>query len=102
MLFITQVQTIVAQRDTTTYSTNPTFSPDTAQIPQTSPIDTLITVTSDSLATDTATQKRDELEAPVIYQSQDSMVWYKNGNAYLYGDGQVNYQSIELKAIIAP
>lgn len=98
MLFITQVQTIVAQRDTTTYSTNPTFSPDTAQIPQTSPIDTLITVTSDSLATDTATQKRDELEAPVIYQSQDSMVWYKNGNAYLYGDGQVNYQSIELKA----
>ena len=98
MLFITQVQTIVAQRDTTTYSTNPTFSPETAQIPQTSPIDTLITVTSDSLATDTATQKRDELEAPVIYQSQDSMVWYKNGNAYLYGDGQVNYQSIELKA----
>jgi len=98
VLFITQVQTIVAQRDTTTYSTNPTFSPDTAQIPQTSPIDTLITVTSDSLATDTATQKRDELEAPVIYQSQDSMVWYKNGNAYLYGDGQVNYQSIELKA----
>ena len=98
MLFITQVQTIVAQRDTTTYSTNPTFSPDTAQIPQTSPIDTLITVTSDSLATDTATQKRDELEAPVIYQSQDSMVWYKNGNAYLYGDGQINYQSIELKA----
>lgn len=26
------------------------------------------------------------------------MVWYKNGNAYLYGSGQVNYQQIELKA----
>ena len=26
------------------------------------------------------------------------MVWQKNGNAYLYGEGQVNYQQIELKA----
>ena len=38
------------------------------------------------------------LEAPVVYESKDSMVWYKNGNAYLYGSGQVNYQKIELKA----
>ena len=53
---------------------------------------------ADTLANDTASHKRDELEAPVIYESKDSMVWYKNGDAYLYGDGKVNYQKIELKA----
>ena len=59
--------------------------------------DTTLTAASDSLANDT-TKRRDDLEAPVVYQSKDSMVWYKNGNAYLYGSGQVNYQKIELKA----
>ena len=53
---------------------------------------------SDSIPSDSVAQKRDDLEAPVVYQSKDSMVWYKNGNAYLYGEGQVNYQKIELKA----
>ena len=60
--------------------------------------DSTLVAASDSIPSDTVDQKRDELEAPVIYQSQDSMVWYKNGNAYLYGSGQVNYQQIELKA----
>ena len=60
--------------------------------------DSTLVAVSDSIPSDTVDQKRDELEAPVIYQSQDSMVWYKNGNAYLYGAGQVNYQQIELKA----
>ena len=60
--------------------------------------DTTSTVTNDSIANDTVPQQRDDLEAPVIYQSKDSMVWYKDGNAYLYGAGQVNYQQIELKA----
>ena len=61
------------------------------------PADTAMVTPADSLANDTASQRTD-LEAPVVYQSQDSMVWYKNGNAYLYGSGQVNYQKIELKA----
>lgn len=61
------------------------------------PVDTMQVAVSDTLVNDT-TKKRDELEAPVIYESKDSMVWYKNGNAYLYGSGQVNYQNIELKA----
>ena len=56
------------------------------------------TVPADTLANDTTAHKRDDLEAPVIYESRDSMVWYKNGDAYLYGDGKVNYQQIELKA----
>ena len=69
---------------------------DSLAVPAT--LDTTLVVPSDSLANDTAAKKRDDLEAPVVYQSQDSMVWYKNGNAYLYGSGQVNYQQIELKA----
>ena len=60
--------------------------------------DSMFVASSDSVASDASPKKRDELEAPVIYQSKDSMVWQKNGNAYLYGDGQVNYQKIELKA----
>ena len=55
-------------------------------------------VPADTLANDTAQSKRNDLEAPVIYESKDSMVWYKNGDAYLYGDSKVNYQRIELKA----
>lgn len=58
--------------------------------------DTAVVVPSDTIVNDST--KRTDLEAPVVYQSQDSMVWYKNGNAYLYGSGQVNYQRIELKA----
>ena len=61
-------------------------------------VDTTLVTPSDSLLGDTVSKKRDDLEAPVVYQSQDSMVWYKNGNAYLYGSSQVNYQQIELKA----
>ena len=60
--------------------------------------DSSLVTSSDSIPNDSVSKKRDELEAPVIYQSKDSMVWYKNGDAYLYGDGQVNYQKIELKA----
>ena len=61
-------------------------------------VDTTLVAPSDSLPGDTVPKKRDDLEAPVVYQSKDSMVWYKNGNAYLYGSSQVNYQKIELKA----
>ena len=66
------------------------------------PVDTMQVAVSDTLVNDT-TKKRDELEAPVIYESKDSMVWYKNGNAYLYGDGQVNYQRLAtLPFILCP
>ena len=56
-----------------------------------------MTLSVDSLANDTVKQGT-KIDAPVIYQSKDSMVWDRNGNAYLYGDGQINYQRIELKA----
>lgn len=52
-------------------------------------------------AQDSVPQKRkDTLDHPVIYESQDSMVWYKGGYASLYGDGKVTYQNIELTAAV--
>lgn len=54
---------------------------------------------ADSLQNDSAEAKKKEMvDAPVQYESKDSMVWTKGGNAYLYGSGKVNYQSIELTA----
>lgn len=60
---------------------------------------------SDSLvhATDSAPAKKrttDALEDPVYYESSDSMVWSRSGNAYLYGDSKVKYQKIELDAAV--
>ena len=37
-----------------------------------------------------------ELKAPVHYQSKDSMIMMGNGTAYLHGDGELKYQSMEL------
>lgn len=45
-------------------------------------------------------KKKDALDEPVIYESQDSMVWNNGGYASLYGNGKVNYQNIELTAAI--
>jgi len=54
---------------------------------------------ADSLAADSAVAAPKEvIDAPVTYESKDSMVWTKGGNAYLYGSGKVNYQNIELTA----
>ncbi len=59
------------------------------------------TVKNEPLAADTVTQKKeskDAVEDPVYYESTDSMVWSRSGNAYLYGDCRVQYQKIELEA----
>ena len=51
--------------------------------------------------TDTATVSKppkDAIDAPVYYESTDSMVWSNSGNAYLYGSGKVVYDKIELLA----
>ena len=57
----------------------------------------------DSLMTDSiapidsvAPEKESDLKAPVFYQSADSMVMTKNGNAYLHGKGELKYESMEL------
>lgn len=53
----------------------------------------------DSLAADT-TKKKGPLDAPVIYEASDSIVFTKEGYAHLYGEGKVNYQNIELTSAV--
>ena len=53
----------------------------------------------DSLAADT-TKKKEPLDAPVIYEASDSIVFTKEGYAHLYGEGKVNYQNIELTCAV--
>lgn len=48
----------------------------------------------DTVAADTA--KKEPLDAPVVYEASDSIVFLKGGFAHLYGNGKVNYQNIEL------
>lgn len=43
-------------------------------------------------------EQKDAIDAPVFYECTDSMVWSRNGNAYLYGAGKVRYDKIELTA----
>ena len=66
----------------------------------------ILSLSQDSLKTDfivadsTKKAKKDAIEAPVYYECTDSMVWSRGGNAYLYGNGKVNYDKIELTASI--
>ena len=53
----------------------------------------------DSLAADT-TKKKEPLDALVIYEASDSIVFTKEGYAHLYGEGKVNYQNIELTSAV--
>lgn len=67
------------------------------------PDSVIITNAGDSLAgtADTVPARRSNaLDAPVIYESTDSMVWNYGGYASLYGDGKVNYQNVELTAAV--
>ena len=60
-------------------------------------LDSLVldSLAADTLATDTV-KKKEPLDAPVIYEAADSIVFTKEGFAYLYGDAKVNYENIEL------
>ena len=51
----------------------------------------------DTLATDSLQQKQ-ALDAPVSYQAADSIVMTAGNWAYLFGEGSVKYQQIELQA----
>ena len=62
-----------------------------------------LAVVQDSLAAvaDSAPPRRkNALDAPVIYESNDSMVWDYGGYASLYGQGKVNYEDVELTAAV--
>jgi len=56
-------------------------------------------IMADSLAViDTIPSKPGFLEAPVTYQAKDSIVLTAGNMAYLYGEGDVKYQQIQLQA----
>ena len=56
------------------------------------------TLQNDTIQLQPAGKKKQPLDAPVIYEATDSIVFTQNGIANLYGDGKVNYQKIELAA----
>ncbi|MBO7272544.1 MAG: LPS-assembly protein LptD [Bacteroidaceae bacterium] len=59
------------------------------------------TLQTDTLSNDSVRgKKKDAIDSPVYYECVDSMVWSRNGNAYLYGSSKVNYDNIELTASI--
>lgn len=57
---------------------------------------------ADSVALPDSTKKqksnKDAIDAPVYYECTDSMVWSRGGSAFLYGNGNVKYDKIELTA----
>lgn len=56
------------------------------------------TAPADSLLTDSVPKKKGVLEATVDYQAKDSIIMTAGNIVYLYGDGDVKYQNIGLKA----
>lgn len=77
-----------AQQDTTSAA-------DRLNVPQ----DSLLVAPTDSaaLATDSV-PKKNGLDAPVSYQATDSIVMTAGNWAYLFGEGDVKYQNIELQS----
>ena len=62
--------------------------------------DSLLVAPTDSttLAGDSIPEKQTGLDAPVSYQATDSIVMTAGNWAYLYGEGDVKYQNIELQS----
>ena len=56
------------------------------------------TLQNDTIQLQPAGKKKQPLDAPVIYEATDSIVFTQNGIANLDGDRKVNYQKIELAA----
>ena len=58
------------------------------------------TLSADSLAVDSVPAKKSALDAPVVYEASDSIVFTQNGYAHLYGEGKVTYPQAELTAAV--
>ncbi|MDA3853993.1 MAG: putative LPS assembly protein LptD, partial [Bacteroidales bacterium] len=58
-----------------------------------------ISLSTDSIATSPQKkEKKSSIDFPISYKANDSIVLSGSGNAYLYGEGNVNYEAIELQA----
>lgn len=60
--------------------------------------DSVLLTPPDSLALDTVPRKTQGLDAPVTYQAKDSIIMTAGNWAYLYGEGDVKYQQIQLQS----
>ncbi|MDR3252913.1 MAG: hypothetical protein LBT35_05060, partial [Tannerella sp.] len=58
----------------------------------------IATALTDSLSTDSIPRKKGGLDATVDYMANDSIVWVAGNQAFLYGESDVKYETIELKA----
>lgn len=59
------------------------------------------TLRNDSIPTvETPVKKKQPLDAPVVYEANDSIVFEQGGYAHLYGQAKVNYEQIELTSDI--
>ena len=86
----------VSQRRGRGFTPPPHASRDTVQVGDSIlPNDSLA---NDTLPADTTSKKEEGLDAPVVYEANDSIVFTQGGYAHLYGQGKVNYQQIELAA----
>ena len=74
----------------------------TDTLSESSPYDSLISARdmSASVQDSTPPRRKNALDDPVIYESNDSMVWNYGGYASLYGNGKVNYQNVQLTAAV--
>jgi len=70
---------------------------DTVRVDTTVQVDSLV---GDTVLLDTLGKKKQPLDAPVEYESKDSLVFTQGGFATLYGDGKVNYEKIELTSAV--
>ena len=62
--------------------------------------DTVSAVRDSIPQTPVSKKKKDALDDPVTYESNDSMVWNNGGYASLYGQGRVDYQNVQLTAAV--
>ena len=59
------------------------------------------TLRNDSILADSVPGKKNEgLDAPVVYEATDSIVFTQDGYAHLYGSGKVTYPQAELTAAV--
>lgn len=75
---------------------------DSTTLPLSTLTDSIRPLPADSATTDTTqtqpVQKKPILDAPVVYSAKDSIVLLGNGTAFLHGEGDLTYQSMNLKS----
>jgi lipopolysaccharide assembly outer membrane protein LptD (OstA) len=58
--------------------------------------DTVHLPEKDSIDSSQSPKKKEAINAEIVYSARDSIVFYGDGVAYLYGNAQVNYEKMEL------